>query len=83
MSSQMIAPAQYDVIGLGFGPANVAIAGAIVDKWANPEPSQVRFPVPITSPFPTHNIIIGSLPYNVRHRTVRLVSCSSPGGLVH
>ncbi|RPD66153.1 lysine/ornithine N-monooxygenase [Lentinus tigrinus ALCF2SS1-7] len=24
----------YDVIGLGFGPANVAIAGAIVDKWA-------------------------------------------------
>ncbi|KAI0721074.1 L-lysine 6-monooxygenase (NADPH-requiring)-domain-containing protein [Cerioporus squamosus] len=24
----------YDVVGLGFGPANVAIAGAIVDKWA-------------------------------------------------
>ncbi|CDO69497.1 hypothetical protein BN946_scf184785.g2 [Trametes cinnabarina] len=25
----------YDVIGLGFGPANIAIAGAIVEKWAN------------------------------------------------
>ncbi|KAH9854246.1 lysine/ornithine N-monooxygenase [Lenzites betulinus] len=23
----------YDVIGLGFGPANVAIAGAIIEKW--------------------------------------------------
>lgn len=24
----------YDVIGLGFGPANIAIGGAIIDKWA-------------------------------------------------
>ncbi|OBZ75954.1 L-ornithine N(5)-monooxygenase [Grifola frondosa] len=24
----------YDIIGLGFGPANLAIAGAIVEKWS-------------------------------------------------
>jgi L-ornithine N5-oxygenase len=23
----------YDLIGLGFGPANIAIAGALIDKW--------------------------------------------------
>ncbi|OCH93413.1 hypothetical protein OBBRIDRAFT_749649 [Obba rivulosa] len=26
----------YDLIGLGFGPANLAIAGAIVEKWEGP-----------------------------------------------
>ncbi|KAI0780915.1 lysine/ornithine N-monooxygenase [Trametes elegans] len=35
----------YDVIGLGFGPANVAIAGAIVDKWATSEGGSVCAPV--------------------------------------
>ncbi|KAI8998622.1 lysine/ornithine N-monooxygenase [Trametes punicea] len=29
----------YDAIGLGFGPANLAIAGAIVEKWANSDAS--------------------------------------------
>ncbi|KAI9064452.1 lysine/ornithine N-monooxygenase [Trametes sanguinea] len=29
----------YDVIGLGFGPANIAIAGAIVEKWASSQTS--------------------------------------------
>ncbi|KAI1795864.1 L-lysine 6-monooxygenase (NADPH-requiring)-domain-containing protein [Ganoderma leucocontextum] len=38
MSSQTTTSALFDIIGLGFGPANVAIAGAIVDKWANCEP---------------------------------------------
>ncbi|PIL24011.1 hypothetical protein GSI_13762 [Ganoderma sinense ZZ0214-1] len=42
MPSQTTTSALYDVIGLGFGPANVAIAGAIVDKWANPEPSHLH-----------------------------------------
>ncbi|KAL4259861.1 L-ornithine N(5)-monooxygenase [Pleurotus pulmonarius] len=27
----------YDVVGLGFGPANIAVAGAIVEKWGQPE----------------------------------------------
>ncbi|KAI0362120.1 lysine/ornithine N-monooxygenase [Trametes cingulata] len=35
----------YDVIGLGFGPANVAIAGAIVDKWAAAETSTSHAPL--------------------------------------
>ncbi|KAI0647069.1 lysine/ornithine N-monooxygenase [Trametes meyenii] len=35
----------YDVIGLGFGPANVAIAGAIVDKWALSETSSSHAPL--------------------------------------
>ncbi|KAI0831322.1 lysine/ornithine N-monooxygenase [Trametes gibbosa] len=34
---QFAAPPLYDVIGLGFGPANVAIAGAIVEKWGPSE----------------------------------------------
>ncbi|KAH9901402.1 L-lysine 6-monooxygenase (NADPH-requiring)-domain-containing protein [Cubamyces lactineus] len=34
MSSPAHSTPLYDVIGLGFGPANVAIAGAIVEKWA-------------------------------------------------
>lgn len=25
----------FDLIGLGFGPANVAIAGALVDEWSS------------------------------------------------
>ncbi|KAG7088151.1 hypothetical protein E1B28_012172 [Marasmius oreades] len=29
-------PVIYDLLGLGFGPANIAIAGAIVESWANP-----------------------------------------------
>nr|Q52UT0.1 RecName: Full=L-ornithine N(5)-monooxygenase; Short=OMO; AltName: Full=Ferrichrome A biosynthesis protein omo1; AltName: Full=L-ornithine N(5)-oxygenase; AltName: Full=Siderophore biosynthesis protein omo1 [Omphalotus olearius]AAX49355.1 putative L-ornithine-N5-monooxygenase [Omphalotus olearius] len=32
ITSQVI----YDLVGLGFGPSNVAIAGALVDKWASP-----------------------------------------------
>ena len=35
----------YDLIGLGFGPANIAIGGAIVEKWAS-SPSSVRLPCP-------------------------------------
>jgi len=23
----------YDLVGLGFGPANIAIAGAVVERW--------------------------------------------------
>ena len=23
----------YDLVGLGFGPANIAIAGALTEKW--------------------------------------------------
>ncbi|TBU35962.1 L-lysine 6-monooxygenase (NADPH-requiring)-domain-containing protein [Dichomitus squalens] len=36
MSSSTASATTYDVIGLGFGPANLAIAGAIVEKWADP-----------------------------------------------
>lgn len=36
----------YDLIGLGFGPANVAIGGALVERWeaekAAPQPSSIR-----------------------------------------
>ncbi|KAH9946103.1 L-lysine 6-monooxygenase (NADPH-requiring)-domain-containing protein [Epithele typhae] len=33
MSVQSTADPAFDVIGLGFGPANVAIAGAVIEKW--------------------------------------------------
>jgi hypothetical protein len=26
-------PFIYDLIGIGFGPSNVAIAGALIEKW--------------------------------------------------
>ena len=35
MSSPRPSDPVYDVIGLGFGPANVAIGGAIIEKWAS------------------------------------------------
>ncbi|KAI0748140.1 L-lysine 6-monooxygenase (NADPH-requiring)-domain-containing protein [Daedaleopsis nitida] len=34
MPSPIASAQPYDLIGLGFGPANVAVAGAILDKWA-------------------------------------------------
>ncbi|TFK91048.1 lysine/ornithine N-monooxygenase [Polyporus arcularius HHB13444] len=47
----MAAPAAsapvYDVVGLGFGPANVAIAGAIVDKWASTRSGDATSHVPL------------------------------------
>lgn len=27
----------YDLVGLGFGPANVALAGALIEKWESGE----------------------------------------------
>lgn len=27
----------YDLVGLGFGPANVALAGALIEKWEGGE----------------------------------------------
>ncbi|KAJ3856656.1 putative L-ornithine-N5-monooxygenase [Lentinula lateritia] len=29
-------PAVYDLIGIGFGPSNIAISGALVEKWTAP-----------------------------------------------
>ncbi|KAL0946573.1 hypothetical protein HGRIS_012776 [Hohenbuehelia grisea] len=34
----------YDLIGLGFGPANVAVAGALVERWDN-HPSTTDCPI--------------------------------------
>lgn len=31
----------YDLVGLGFGPANLAIAGALVEKWEGGEVNAV------------------------------------------
>jgi len=30
----------FDLVGLGFGPANIAIAGALTEAWQNGEVSQ-------------------------------------------
>lgn len=38
-------PAVYDLIGIGFGPSNIAISGALVEKWtalSNVSSSQIR-----------------------------------------
>jgi L-ornithine N5-oxygenase len=32
----------YDLLGVGFGPANVALAGALIEQWQNPAVAQVR-----------------------------------------
>ena len=39
----------YDLIGLGFGPANIAIGGAIVEKWASAATTVRPPPTPISS----------------------------------
>lgn len=41
MSSSNASNIVYDVIGLGFGPANIAISGAILDKYSLPSSSGV------------------------------------------
>ena len=35
MASLPSAEPAYDVIGLGYGPANIAIGGAFIEKWAS------------------------------------------------
>ena len=49
MPSPMPAEAVYDLIGLGFGPANIAIGGAIVEKWASAATTVRPPPTPISS----------------------------------
>lgn len=73
MSSQTTSAALYDVIGLGFGPANVAIAGAIVDKWATRDPLHVSSPLPFFSSAPAHDLIIGMLSLNVQPNSVNSI----------
>ncbi|KAL1947917.1 hypothetical protein VTO73DRAFT_13641 [Trametes versicolor] len=43
--SQSTSSPLYDVIGLGFGPANVAIAGAIIEKWGQPGTTSSHAPL--------------------------------------
>ena len=40
MSTESQVDQIFDIIGCGFGPANLAIAAALTDKWAETE---VRF----------------------------------------
>ncbi|THV00362.1 hypothetical protein K435DRAFT_837329 [Dendrothele bispora CBS 962.96] len=40
MCCDSTSPALYDLIGLGFGPSNIAIAGAIVERWGLPNTAQ-------------------------------------------
>ncbi|KAF5367963.1 hypothetical protein D9758_004464 [Tetrapyrgos nigripes] len=35
MCSDSSSPAIYDLVGLGFGPSNIAVAGAIVERWGS------------------------------------------------
>ena len=51
MSPSIASAPLYDLIGLGFGPANIAIAGAILDKQASPDSAHAS--VSATS-FPSH-----------------------------
>lgn len=39
----------YDLIGLGFGPANLAIAGALLEKWGASTVGRVTLPLDLTS----------------------------------
>ncbi len=79
----MAAPAAsapvYDVVGLGFGPANVAIAGAIVDKWASTRSGDA-----------TVSLLLSFLPARLltdiaRYRSIFCLSvpCSSAAGALH
>ncbi|KAJ8519808.1 hypothetical protein ONZ45_g3326 [Pleurotus djamor] len=33
----------YDLVGLGFGPANIAVAGALVEKWESEPEAKISF----------------------------------------
>jgi hypothetical protein len=35
----------YDLVGLGFGPANLAIAGALTERWNSPDVSSLCPPL--------------------------------------
>lgn len=43
MSQSSSSERVYDLIGLGFGPANLAIAGAVIEKFDSTDPKDVRY----------------------------------------
>lgn len=55
MSSPNASDVVYDVIGLGFGPANIAISGAILDKYTLPSSSGVSYYI-LSSHRRNHNL---------------------------